>query len=682
MSLSSDSHGQPSPAGLRARAQEIVAARTGTPAAELRMTQGTPVRLPLTGAQFTRWKAFRPGGPVREVALETGGGEVDPEALAAREDLERTRRYGKKSPGLTARITAGETRLPVMMWLRAERREAPALAGFDSAVAHPPKVTEVELSSIRRRLGETRAEATRAVRERVLARVRQFDLSAQADPVSPVVQASLTPAQIEAMQGDADVVSIDRADLHPESMLGVVADSLNLLPEVHDTLGLRGSGVQIAQIERYGLVARINPAFSQANSISNTDGTCEAPFGNEAYQHATNVAGVMMSYDGIRRGVAPEAQLWAGGGCNASLGESQLSAEQALAWGATVFNLSYGNLEPGEAPGVHAQFWDEKVYNLGVFVAAAAGNYGKPTCVPAAMADGQVTSPGIAYNVMAVGMLDDGNSVPRYDDVMDECSSWRNPSSLNGDREKPDVVAPGTSIDTTMSSIPWFGARRGTSMASPVVAGTAALLQEAQPWLKVWPEVIRAVVMATATYNLEGDSRLSEYDGAGAIDPEAAVRLVKDHANGFYHGLDWTCASPWPMAWVFPLTAGRRTRVALAWGQDPDFGSYTSQMSADLDLEVVAPDGSSRFSASYDNSYEIVDFWPSVSGMYTVNVHMLRCTRSPRRTGLTVYQVPVVAAGPTLVPAAGASRAIPLFALLTIIGVAMLARTRRWSSPS
>ncbi len=66
---------------------------------------------------------------------------------------------------------------------------------------------------------------------------------------------------------------------------------------------------------------------------------------------------------------------------------------------------------------------------------------------------------------------------------------------------KPDVSAPGVNI---VSTIPThdpknphgYGSKQGTSMASPHVAGTAALLKQAKPdWT---PEQIKGVLMNTA----------------------------------------------------------------------------------------------------------------------------------------------------------------------------------------
>ncbi len=82
------------------------------------------------------------------------------------------------------------------------------------------------------------------------------------------------------------------------------------------------------------------------------------------------------------------------------------------------------------------------------------------------------------------------------------------------------------------------------------------------------------------------------------------------------------------------LYAGTRTRVAIAWDTDPTYWDYPLRPSADLDLEVVSPSGSVvAGSYSWDNTYEIVEFTPSVTGTYKLRVRKYRCDLSPRWLG-------------------------------------------------
>ena len=80
-----------------------------------------------------------------------------------------------------------------------------------------------------------------------------------------------------------------------------------------------------------------------------------------------------------------------------------------------------------------------------------------------------------------------------------------------------------------------------------------------------------------------------------------------------------------------PLTpsicAGDRLRAAISWTADPSAPDHANRPSADLDLQVRGPAGS-VFSASFDNTSEIVDFRAPVDGTYEVRVVNFRCSRS------------------------------------------------------
>src|SRR5262249_37263409 len=102
-------------------------------------------------------------------------------------------------------------------------------------------------------------------------------------------------------------------------------------------------------------------------------------------------------------------------------------------------------------------------------------------------------------------------------------------------RPKPDISAPGAGIRSARSSRPKIGYREmngqtvksGTSMASPHVAGTAALMFQVAGELRLRAEETRRILMETSRASppfVESD-RLRY--GAGRVDAAAAVHAVK-----------------------------------------------------------------------------------------------------------------------------------------------------------
>ncbi|MFB5662743.1 S8 family serine peptidase [Alteribacillus sp. HJP-4] len=87
---------------------------------------------------------------------------------------------------------------------------------------------------------------------------------------------------------------------------------------------------------------------------------------------------------------------------------------------------------------------------------------------------------------------------------------------------KPDVVAPGVEIDSTVPH--GYLALNGTSMAAPHVAGAAALIKQAHPNWK--PEQVKAAIMNTAVSLTDpnGNAYPPFVQGAGRVNMQKALR--------------------------------------------------------------------------------------------------------------------------------------------------------------
>ncbi len=169
--------------------------------------------------------------------------------------------------------------------------------------------------------------------------------------------------------------------------------------------------------------------------------------------------------------------------------------------------------------------------------------------------------------------------------------------------------------------------RDGTSFAAPQVSGLAALLMQRNGDIKNYPPALKAILMATAVHNIEGDSRLSDRDGAGAISPFLADEVVQKRGdtNDACTEPCWWGIEEWPQTRVLKFTAtkGERIRAAIGWWSRADGEPYFSYdyLATNYDLYINAPSGSQTSamrSQSDDNNYEIVEFFAPETGEYTL----------------------------------------------------------------
>lgn len=244
----------------------------------------------------------------------------------------------------------------------------------------------------------------------------------------------------------------------------------------HDQ-GYRGAGVTIAVIDtgvapHYDLTRPVNRIIGFKDFVNNKT----SPYDDNG--HGTHVAGIIAgngySSRGLYTGIAPEANILGIKALN-SKGSGNMSdiiaaieyvVESKDEYDTKIVNLSFGspsNTNYLKDPLCKAV---REAKNAGLIVVAAAGNSGPETRT--------IVSPGISPDVITVGAVDDKRTIDPSDDEIAEFSS-RGPT--NEGLIKPDVVAPGVNINSlSHTERDGYVSMSGTSMATPLISGSVALL--------------------------------------------------------------------------------------------------------------------------------------------------------------------------------------------------------------
>ncbi|MGW8949088.1 S8 family serine peptidase [Streptomyces sp. NPDC055709] len=318
--------------------------------------------------------------------------------------------------------------------------------------------------------------------------------------------------------------------------------------------GHHGDGVKVAVLDTGAdqthpdLAGRVSEAKDFSGSGSTKD-----HFGHGTHVAAT-AAGSGAASDGLRKGVAPRADLLVGKvlGDDGYGSESQVVAgmEWAAAQGAKVINMSLGADMQTDGTDPMSLAVNELTRSSGALFVVAAGNSG-------GRGDMTVGSPGAADAALTVGAVDRDDSLAGF--------SSRGPRY--GDKAvKPDITAPGVGIvaaraaGTTMGAPidEHYVAADGTSMATPHVAGAAALLAGQHPdWSA--QQLKDALISTSRTVS----GQVPTQQGGGRVDVKAAFTASVTATGTFAMGPYGRDASPVERAGVIRYTNHTDAEVSL-----------------------------------------------------------------------------------------------------------------------
>lgn len=290
-------------------------------------------------------------------------------------------------------------------------------------------------------------------------------------------------------------------------------------PETWETYDTQGEGVGVAVLDTGVDDDHADIELEDwAHFDSNGNPVDSEPQDNDG--HGTHVAGTVAGGDasGTAIGVAPEADLY---GIKALDDDGFGTFTQIIAgmeWATErdneidILQMSLGS------EGYHDEFIEpvENARDAGQIVSAAIGN------------DGQETSgtPGNIYTVLSAGAVDQDKNVPTFSsgEVIDTDDAWEDeaPDDWPDEYTVPNLSAPGVNVlSANAGTEDELTGISGTSMASPHVAGSAALvLSIFDSQDEIAPRETEEILTSTADHP----------DGTGSLDTEYGYGIVDSFA--------------------------------------------------------------------------------------------------------------------------------------------------------
>jgi len=421
-----------------------------------------------------------------------------------------------------------------------------------------------------------------------------------------------------------------------------------------ERLGLTGAGETIAIADTgldTGNTHTLHPAFQgRVEGIAWAASTWADTYYNP---HGTKVAGCAVgdgsgSPDNMYAGVAPQANLIMHGitGPNAFLFGDML--DESLLRGARVFSFSYISTNWfGAYEGMCAFFDDYTWRNPDFLFCSGAGNDGLRGA-------GSVLPPSTAKNVLGVGGSQGRDAL--LSTLETSQSIWDRSSRgpcLDG-RVKPDIVAPGSLVCTTtrVADGSLYTTDSGTSFSTPYVAGCALLVRQ---WLREQRDVtnpsaalVKAILLNCAQPFVAGETtRPNNTEGWGHVSLFPSLYTLPGMTNRF-HDVKTGLLKHQEHVYNVAHQPGVVVHAMLVYSDfhgNPAAAQTAPKLVNDLDLSVIAPDGTVLAVNDRTNNIEQISFMPTQPGTWRVKVRGHRVPFGPQPYALVMRSEP---AGPRI----------------------------------
>lgn len=422
---------------------------------------------------------------------------------------------------------------------------------------------------------------------------------------SPFFIVQVTKKELTNLINNPAVLALDLENFYSHIALSNALNTTGTL-YTQEELSLTGDSIKVGVIE----VANYPDLYKSA-SIAQTKIIYDYNNGQEKFvdqeiqdiNHASQVISILAGSGGI----LPDASIYVASIPIASdVTKFYSKVEWLLESNVHLINFSgyVDSYEDGDYRSI-SRWLDHLISTQYITFVSAVGNNGK---------DPQKSIPNssMAYNAIVVGSEDPAGNISSF-------SSFRQQDKL---ALKPDLTAPG---ELTLEN----NQIQGTSYAAPIVSGTVGQIIQSQEDLKIYPETIKAILLASTTHQSASDygdvesnnPHWSNTQGSGSLNAKDAIAWIV--SNNRY--LKKKISFKEPFDYTINLQQGERYRVSLCWNkainlntENPSSGDYPL---TDLDLSIL--DFSQKVidsSTSARNNVEILDFIAPNSGDYTIRV--------------------------------------------------------------
>ena len=407
---------------------------------------------------------------------------------------------------------------------------------------------------LRQRLKEAVEESERHIlkaRRRIAQRITQAVEAEQGGVEQLLTRLSATNIRrfwvLNMLRADVPAAALQELAADPRiaqiSLIGTTSAQLNIsvsslgAPAFRSN-GITGAGRQIAILDTG--IASGHPAFSENGSsiidkshveftgfLNSQNRTCffdNPDVAEDLTGHGTLVAAIAAGRgqpgnnnwpEGVSAArlvnlkVSPNVANWRPGCHDARPSASDDDVVAAIEWAlantsAKIFNFSSGGKSDADYDSI-ARHLDDMADIHGLTIVAASGNQGE-----------RVNSPGLGYNIISVGSIDDRNTPQRSDDIAAPDTAVGPTACM---RLKPDLAAPGVNIrSANYLGLPLYVSKSGTSMAAPHVAGAVALLSSEG----VTDPMAQKAILINSADPLGNDPQWNNTTGWGYVNLETA----------------------------------------------------------------------------------------------------------------------------------------------------------------